>query len=274
MHKGAPRSSPYGAGAGSHASCKLAQGRRSQTATRGACNRSAVTSISPLSPGPAGERAGSHAGGMQPHQVGAPLRLPTHPAWGPRPTRHATGAPVATCEQLHRRSRHYHASSTAEPVPRLEATLRTTQQCQPGATVNTAKNGQAVMAVAGGQEQRSRRQPSSRPIQGQREKPLSRCEEGAPVFHSSNGSRTRNGRLTNHSPRPLTPRRDKRRLWQGKPATLRLRHNDRVKKGTPHHSISYPFPFPLSLSYNRVRERGIPRKGSFSVKETGPEPPY
>jgi hypothetical protein len=75
--------------------------------------------------------------------------------------------PVATCEQLHRRSHHYHASSTAGPVPRLEATLRTTQQCQPGATVNTAKNGPTVMAVAGGQEQRSRRQPSLCPIQGQ-----------------------------------------------------------------------------------------------------------
>jgi hypothetical protein len=123
----------------------------------------AVTSIPPLSPRLAGERAGSHAGGMQPRQVGAPLRLPTHPAWGPTPTRHATGAPVATCEQLHRRSRHCHASSTAEPVPRLEATLRTTQQCQPGATVNTTKNGPVVMAVAGGREQRSRRQPSLRP---------------------------------------------------------------------------------------------------------------
>jgi hypothetical protein len=44
-------------------------------------------------------------------------------------------------------------------------------------------------------------------------------------------------------PVALTPRRDKRRLWQGKRATLRLRHNDRVKKGTPRHSISYPFPF-------------------------------
>jgi hypothetical protein len=132
---------PYGAGAGSHASCKLAQSRRSQTAARGACNCPAVTSIHPLSPKPAGERAGSHAGGMQPRQVGAPLRLPTHLAWRPRPTRHATGAPVATCERLHRHSHHYHASSTAEPVPRLEATLRMTQQCQPGATVNTAKMG-------------------------------------------------------------------------------------------------------------------------------------
>ena len=194
---------PLRCGAGSHTSCKLAQSRRSQTAARGACNRPAVTSIPPLSPRPAGERADSHAGGMQPRQVGAPLRLPTHPARRPSPTRHATGAPVVTCEQLHRHSHHYHASSTAEPVPRLEATLRTTQQCQPGATVNTAKNGPAVMAVAGGQEQWSRRQPSLCPIQGRRENPLSRREDNAPVFRSSNGSRTRNGRPANHSPRRI-----------------------------------------------------------------------
>jgi hypothetical protein len=61
------------------------------------------------------------------------------PSMGPTPTRHATGAPVATCKQLHRHSHHCHASSTAKPVPQLEATLRTTQQCQLGATVNTTK---------------------------------------------------------------------------------------------------------------------------------------
>jgi hypothetical protein len=56
------------------------------------------------------------------------------------------------------------ASSTAEPVPRLEATLRTAQQCQPsasvtgqsaageGATVDMAKSGPAVMAAAGGRK--------------------------------------------------------------------------------------------------------------------------
>jgi hypothetical protein len=44
----APRSSPYDTGAGSHASCKLALGRRSQTAARDACNCPAVTSIPPL----------------------------------------------------------------------------------------------------------------------------------------------------------------------------------------------------------------------------------
>jgi hypothetical protein len=184
-------------------SCELAQSRRSQTAARGACNRPAVTSGSPLLPRPACERAGSHAGGMQPRQVVALLQLPTRPAWRPRPTRHATGAPDASCKQLHRHSHHYRASSTAEPIPRLEATQRTTQQRQPGATVNTAKNGPAVMAVAGGQEQRSRRQPSLRPIRGQRKNSLSRREDDAPVFRSSNGPRTRNGRPANHSPRRI-----------------------------------------------------------------------
>jgi hypothetical protein len=152
---------------------------------------------------------------MQPRQVGAPLRLPTHPAWRPRPTRRATGAPVATCEQLHRHSHHYRASLTAEPVPRLEATLRMTQQCQPGAsimgqsatgegaTIDAAKNGPAVMAVAGGQKQQSRRQPSSRHLVGQQENPLSRREDDAPVFRSSNGPCTRNGCPANHSPRRI-----------------------------------------------------------------------
>jgi hypothetical protein len=49
---------PCGAGAGSHMSCKPAQSRRSQTATRGAHDRPAVTSDPPLLPRPAGERGG------------------------------------------------------------------------------------------------------------------------------------------------------------------------------------------------------------------------
>jgi hypothetical protein len=167
---------------------------------RGAYNRPAVTSDPPLLPRPAGERAGSHAGGMQPLQVGALLRLPTRPTWGPRPTRHATGVPNASCMQLHRHLRHHRASSTVEPMSRLKATQRMTQQRKPGVTVNAAKNGPAVMTVARGQEQRSRRQPSSRPIRGQRENPLPRREDNAPVFRSSNGSRMRNGRPANHSP--------------------------------------------------------------------------
>jgi hypothetical protein len=65
------------------------------------------------------------------------------------------------------------------------------------------KNGSAVMAVAGGQEQRSRRQPSSRHLVEQRENPLPRCEDNAPVFRSSNGPRTRNGCPANRSPRRI-----------------------------------------------------------------------
>jgi hypothetical protein len=71
----APRSSPYDTGAGPHTSCKLAQGGRSQTTVCGVRNCPAVTSTSPLSPRPAGERTDRHVGGMQPHQGGAPFRL-------------------------------------------------------------------------------------------------------------------------------------------------------------------------------------------------------
>jgi hypothetical protein len=112
-------------------------------------------------------------------------------------------APNASCLQLHRHLRHHRASSTAEPIPRLEATQRTTQRLQPGATVNAAEDGPAVMAVAGRQEQQSRRQPSLHPIRGQRENPLSQREDNAPVFRSSNGSRMRNGCPANHSPRRI-----------------------------------------------------------------------
>jgi hypothetical protein len=109
------------------------------------------------------EGVGSHAGGMQPRQVDTLLRLPTRQHGGPGP-RVTQPAPDAACKQLHHHLRHHRASSVVEPIPRLEAAQRTTQQRQPGATVNTAESGPAVMTVAGGREQRSRRQPGSRPI--------------------------------------------------------------------------------------------------------------
>jgi hypothetical protein len=75
LHQHAPRSSPYDMGVGSHTSCKLAQGRRSQTAARRTRNCPAVTSTPPPSPRPVGERADRHAGDMQPHQGGAPFQF-------------------------------------------------------------------------------------------------------------------------------------------------------------------------------------------------------
>jgi hypothetical protein len=184
-------------------SCKPAQSRRSQSAVRGAHNRPTVTSDPPLLPRPTGGRGGQPCRRHAITPGGRASPTPNTSAWRPRPTRHATGAPDAACKQLHRHLRHHRASSVAEPMPRLEATQRTTQRRQPGATVNAAESGPAVMTVAGRREQRSRHQPSSRPIQGQQESLLSRREDDAPVIRSSNGSRTRNGRPANHSPRRI-----------------------------------------------------------------------
>jgi hypothetical protein len=76
---------PCDSGAGSRMSCKPAQSRRSQTAARGAHNRPAVTSDPHFCPDQRAEGAGSHAGGMQPRQVDALLRLLTRQLGGPGP---------------------------------------------------------------------------------------------------------------------------------------------------------------------------------------------
>jgi hypothetical protein len=184
-------------------SCKPAQGRRSQTAARGAHNRPAVTSDPPLLPRPTGGRGGQPCRRHATTPGGRASPTSDTPAWRPRPTRQATSAPVAACKQPHHHLCHRRTFSVAEPVPRLEATQRATQQRQPGALVKAAESGPAVMAVAGGQAQQSRRQPGSRPILGQQESLLPRREDGAPVIRSSNGSRTRNGRPANRSPRRI-----------------------------------------------------------------------
>jgi hypothetical protein len=75
-------------------------------------------------------------------------------------------------------------------------------------------------------------------------------------------------------PVALTLRQDRRHLWQAKQATLHLRHNDRVKKGAPRRSISYPFPPPLSLSCYRDRERGYSERDPSPRRKRAPSPPY
>jgi hypothetical protein len=76
-------------------------------------------------------------------------------------------------------------------------------------------------------------------------------------------------------PVALTLRQDRRHLWQAKQATLHLRHNDRVKKGVPRRSISYPFPLPLpiSLSCYRDRERGYSERDPSLRRKRAPSPP-
>jgi hypothetical protein len=74
-------------------------------------------------------------------------------------------------------------------------------------------------------------------------------------------------------PVALTLRQDRRRRWQAKQATLHLRPDDRVKKGVPRHSISYPFPLPLSLSCYRDRERGYSERDPSPRRKRAPSPP-
>jgi hypothetical protein len=98
------------------------------------------------------------------------------------------------------------ATHATTAPPRLRSQYRDSRQpcsASQARRSNAVKNGPAVMAMTGGQEQRSRRQPSSRPIQGQRGSPLSRREDDAPLIRSSNGPRTRNGCPANRSPRRI-----------------------------------------------------------------------
>jgi hypothetical protein len=212
LHQCAPRSSPYDTGAGSHTSCKLARNRRSQTAARGACNRPTVTCTLPSSPKPAVERADRHAGGMQLRHRDAPFSTSTHPTWRPRPTRHVTGASVTTCEKLHRHLRQCRAFSTAEQVPRLKATLRMAQQCQPsasvtgqsaageGMTVDMAKSGPTVMVAAGGRKQQSNRLQAHVPSWSSR----GALSHGVKTTRPCSVPRTaRNGCPTNHPSRRI-----------------------------------------------------------------------
>jgi hypothetical protein len=191
---------PCSVGAGSHSSCKPAQSRRSQTAVRGAHNRPAVTSDPPLWPKPTGER------GVQPCR-----RHATAPSGHASPTPDTPSLEAQAHVSCNRRAEcfvHATAPPLAPPPRLLDCGTKTATRGDPAHDPAApawrggrwAKNGPAVMTVAGGQEQRSRRQPSSHPIRGQQENPLSRREDSAPVFRSSNGSRTRNGRPANHSP--------------------------------------------------------------------------
>jgi hypothetical protein len=142
-----------------------------------------------------------------------------------------------------------------------------------GTTVDTARNGTTVMAVAGGRKRRSSRQQAHVPSWDS-ERALS---HGVKTTRPCSVPRTARARTTaaprTTRPVALTLRQDRRHLWQAKQATLHLRHNDRVKKGAPRHSISYPFPLPLSLSCHRDRERGYSERDPSPRRKRAPSPP-
>jgi hypothetical protein len=141
-----------------------------------------------------------------------------------------------------------------------------------GATVNMDKSGPAVMVAAGGRKQRSSRLQAHVPSWDS-ERALSR---GVKTTRPCSVPRTARARTTaaprTTRPVALTLWQDRRHLWQAKQATLHLRHNDRVKKGAPRRSNSYPFPLPLSLSYYRDRERGYSERDPSPRRKRAPSP--
>jgi hypothetical protein len=187
--------------------------------------------------------------------------------------------------KLHHHLRQYCAFSTAEPEPRLEATLRIGQQCQPstsvtgqsaageGATVDMARSGPTVMAATGERKRRSNRLQAHVPSWSSRRA----LSHGVKTTRPCSVPRTARARTTATPPttRPvaLTLRQGRRHLWQAKRTTLHLRHNDRVKKGALRCSISYPFPLPLSLSCCRDRERGYTERDPSPGRKRAPSPP-
>jgi hypothetical protein len=160
-----------------------------------------------------------------------------------------------------------------------------TRQCQPstsvtgqsaageGTTIDTARNGPAVMAVASGRKQQSSRQQAHVPS-WDRGRALS---HGVKTTRRCSVPRMARARTTaapqTTRPVALTLRQDRRHSWQAKQATLHLRHDDRVKKGVPRHSISYPFPIPLSLSCHRDRERGYSERDPSPRRKRALSPP-
>jgi hypothetical protein len=168
-------------------------------------------------------------------------------------------------------------------MPRLEATMRIAQQCQPsasitgqsiageGTTVDMAKSGPAVMAAAGRRKQQSNHLQAHVPSWSSR----GALSHGVKTTRLCSVPRTARATAAPRTTRPvaLTPRQGRRHLWQAKRTTLHLLHNDRVKKGASRRLISYPFPLPLSLSCYRDRERGYSERDPSPRRERALSPP-
>jgi hypothetical protein len=136
-----------------------------------------------------------------------------------------------------------------------------------------AKSGPTVMAAVGGRKQRSSRLQAHVPSWDS-ERALS---HGVKTTRPCSVPRMARARTT-AAPRTTRPvalnlRQDMQHLWQAKQATLHLRHNDRVKKGAPRRSISYPFPLPLSLSCYTDRERGYSERDPSPQRKRALSPP-
>jgi hypothetical protein len=173
-------------------------------------NCPAVTSTPPLSPRPAGERADRHVGGMQPYQGAHPFDF------------NASSMEAQAHTSCNRRAGYYvrETAPPLVPVPRRldcgtgaatrgdlahDPTVPTEHIGHGSVSRGRRRDGRYGLKWAGSNgggrraEAVVKSSASSRPLLGQRENPLPRREDDAPVFRSSNGSRTHNGCPADHS---------------------------------------------------------------------------
>jgi hypothetical protein len=168
----------------------------------------------PLSPRPAGERADRHAGGMQTHQGVHPfdfdafsMRAQAHTSCNRRAGYciQETAPPLAPLPCL----LDCGTSTATRGNPAHDPTVPTRHVGHGSVSRGRTRNGRYGQKWAGSNgggrraEAAVKSSASSRPLLGQRENPLPRREDDAPVFRSLNGSRTHNGRPANHSSRRI-----------------------------------------------------------------------
>jgi hypothetical protein len=211
----APRSSPYDTGAGPHASCKLARDRRSQKPPRAASATAQRL------------RAFLHFCLGQRVKGRTAMQAACNRTKGAHPFDFNASNLEAQAHTSCNRRTGYYVQETAPPLAPLPCLLdcgtSTATRANPAhdPTVPTEHIGHGSVsrgrrrdgrygqkwASSNGDGRRAeaavKSLASSRPLLGQRENPLPRCEDDTPVFHFSNGLRTRNGRPVNHSSRRI-----------------------------------------------------------------------
>jgi hypothetical protein len=203
------------------------------------------------------------------------------PAWRPGPTCHVTGATVTACKET---------APPLAPMSRLldcetSTATRGSPACDPTVPIECndhrsvsrgeRRDGRYGQKWTGSNCSNRRVEAAvqspigSHPLLKLQGSPLPRSKDDAPMFRSSNGSRTRNRRPANRRPIALTPWQGKRHLRQEQRAPFRLRRDDRVKKGAPPYLNACPFSFPLSL-LPQGPGKGVFRKRTLPSEGNGP----
>jgi hypothetical protein len=209
LHQHAQRSSPYDTGAGSHASCKLARTEEAKPprADRVTAQRLQAILHLRLTQWVKGrttmQAACNYTTGMHPFDFNASsMEAQAHASCNRRASYYVrkTAPPLTPTSRLldcgtGAVTRGNPAHGPAVPTKRIGHGSVSHGRRRDG------RYGQKWAGSNGGGRQAEaavKSSAGSRPLQGQRESPLPRREDDAPVFRSSNGSRSRNGCPANH----------------------------------------------------------------------------